>query len=56
VWLAASADVHGLVVEAANWPTMIDEVRLTLPELRAFEGEAEDDLLLTFRRLVDDFR
>jgi hypothetical protein len=55
VWLATSPDVHGLVVEAANWPTMIDEVRLTLPELMALEGEAEGELSLTFRRSLDDF-
>ena len=55
VWLATSADVHGLVVEAASWPTLIDEVYLTLPELMALEGEAKDDLSLTFRRALDDF-
>jgi Domain of unknown function (DUF1902) len=56
VWLATSADVHGLVVEAESWSTMIDEVRLILPELLALEGEASDDLSVTFRRSLDDAR
>jgi hypothetical protein len=33
VWLATSADVPGLVVEADTWPAMIDEVRLAIPDL-----------------------
>jgi Domain of unknown function (DUF1902) len=33
VWLATSADVPGLVVEAESWPGMIEEVRLVLPDL-----------------------
>jgi hypothetical protein len=33
VWIATSDDVHGLVVEADTWPTMIGEVKLVLPDL-----------------------
>ena len=33
VWIATSVDVSGLVVEADSWPSMIEEVRLILPEL-----------------------
>jgi hypothetical protein len=33
VWLATSADVPGLVVEAPTWPAMVEEVRLVLPDL-----------------------
>lgn len=49
VWIATSDDVPGLVVEAATWPGMIEEVRLVLPELLDVEGEAGDKLSLTFR-------
>ncbi|HXW24279.1 MAG TPA: DUF1902 domain-containing protein [Xanthobacteraceae bacterium] len=49
VWLATSADVPGLVVEAETWPAMIDEVRLVLPELLSLSGQSEDQLSLTFR-------
>jgi Domain of unknown function (DUF1902) len=49
VWLATSEDVHGLVVEAENWPTMIEEVRLILPELLALEGQEGDKISLTFK-------
>ncbi len=49
VWLATSEDVHGLVVEAENWPSMIEEVRLILPELLALEGQESDKISLTFK-------
>jgi Domain of unknown function (DUF1902) len=49
VWLATSEDVHGLVAEAENWPSMIEEVRLILPELLALEGQESDKISLTFK-------
>jgi len=49
VWLATSADVPGLVVEAETWPAMIEEVRLVLPELLEVSGERGDSLSLTFK-------
>jgi uncharacterized protein DUF1902 len=55
VWLATSEDVPGLVIEAGDWPSMIDEVRLALPELLALEGEEGGDFSLTFQRRLDDF-
>jgi hypothetical protein len=33
VWIATSDDVPGLVVEAETWQTLIDEIRLVLPDL-----------------------
>jgi len=42
VWLATSSDVPGLVVEAESWPSMIDEVRLVLPELLSLSGQGDD--------------
>jgi len=49
VWLATSPDVPGLVVEAETWPSMIDEVRVTLPELLSLSGQGDDPLSLTFK-------
>jgi Domain of unknown function (DUF1902) len=49
VWIATSNDVPGLVVEADTWPTMIEEVRLVLPDLLELSGEPNDNLSLTFR-------
>jgi hypothetical protein len=49
VWLATSAQVPGLVVEAGSWPAMIEEVRLVLPDLLDFAGHPADRLSLTFR-------
>jgi uncharacterized protein DUF1902 len=49
VWLATSADVPGLVVEADTWPAMIEEVRLVLPDLLELSGLSKDQLSLTFK-------
>ena len=49
VWLATSTDVPGLVVEASTWPTMIEEVRLVLPDLLELNGQGGKALSLTFR-------
>ena len=49
VWIATSDDVPGLVIEAATWPAMIEEVRLVLPELLEVQGQGGDRLSLTFR-------
>ena len=48
VWLATSADLPGLVVEADTWPAMIDEVRLVIPDLLELSGQSADKLSLTF--------
>lgn len=47
VWIATSSDVPGLVVEAESWPTMIEEVRLVLPELMELEGRGQEGLRQT---------
>jgi hypothetical protein len=49
VWLATSADLPGLIVEADTWPAMIDEVRLVIPDLLELSGQSADRLSLTFR-------
>jgi hypothetical protein len=49
VWTATSADVPGLVIESDTWPSMIDEVKLALPDLMELNGQARDGLSLTFR-------
>jgi hypothetical protein len=43
VWIATSRDVPGLVVEADTWPTVIEEVRLVLPDLLELSGERTDN-------------
>jgi hypothetical protein len=49
VWIATSSDVPGLVVEADSWPSMIEEVKLTLPDLLEVAGSPHDNLSLTFK-------
>lgn len=49
VWLATSADVPGLVVEADTWPAMIDEVRLAIPDLIELSDLRTDKISLTFK-------
>lgn len=49
VWIATSDDVPGLVVEADSWPSMIEEVRLILPDLMDASGRSKEHLSLTFR-------
>jgi hypothetical protein len=49
VWLVTSADVPGLVVEAETWPSMIEEVRLVLPDLLELNSQAVGPVSLTFR-------
>jgi hypothetical protein len=49
VWIATSEDVPGLVVEADTWPSMIEEVRLVLPDLLELSGQTTEKLSLTFK-------
>ena len=49
VWLATSADVPGLVIEAATWTAMIEEASLVLPEFLELSGQPAGKLSLTFR-------
>ena len=49
VWIATSADVAGLVVEAGTWPSLMDEVKLVLPDLLDLSGQSADDISLTFK-------
>jgi uncharacterized protein DUF1902 len=49
VWIATSAGVPGLVVEADTWSAMVEEVKLVLPELLKLSGESSDNIALTFK-------
>jgi hypothetical protein len=49
VWIATSADAPGLVVEASSWAQMIEEVRLTLPDLLELEESAARQISLTIK-------
>lgn len=48
IWLAASPDVPGLVVEAKTWTGMIRDVRDILPDLLQLQGRS-GSVALTFR-------
>jgi hypothetical protein len=49
VWIATSFDAPGLVVEAPSWAKMIEEVRLTLPDLLELSEDATRQISLTFK-------
>jgi Domain of unknown function (DUF1902) len=49
VWIATSADVPGLVIEADTWSAMVEEVKLVLPELLELSGEISGNIALTFK-------
>jgi len=49
VWIATSVDVPGLVIEADTWPTMIEEVKLALPDLMELSGQGYENPSLTFK-------
>ncbi|HLN39344.1 MAG TPA: DUF1902 domain-containing protein [Xanthobacteraceae bacterium] len=43
VWIVTSNDVPGLVVEADTWSTMIEEVRLVVPDLLELSVEGTNN-------------
>ncbi len=49
VWIATSVDAPGLVVEAASWQSMIDEVRAVLPDLLELDATGVREVSLTFK-------
>ena len=49
VWIATSGDAPGLVVEAASWAQIIDEVRLVLPDLLEIDDATAQGVSLTFK-------
>jgi hypothetical protein len=49
VWIATSDDAPGLVVEAASWQSMIDEVRAILPDLLELDATGAREVSLTFK-------
>ena len=53
VWIATSEDVPGLVVEAAPFESLIEEVKLLVPDLLAancgVRGPTEVSLVVTSR-------
>jgi hypothetical protein len=44
VWVAVGKDVDGLVVEAATWSAMIEEIRLVAPDLQEIMSTADGRL------------
>jgi hypothetical protein len=49
VWIATSRDAPGLVVEAASWRSMIDEVRAVLPDLLELDATGLQEVSLSFK-------
>lgn len=49
VWIATSADIPGLVVEADSWSAMIAEVPLVLDDLLEVRADKWRPSRLTFR-------
>jgi hypothetical protein len=49
VWIATSADLPGLVVEASTWPSMIEEVGFLVPDLLELAEMSADKLSLVFK-------
>ncbi|MDR1013612.1 MAG: DUF1902 domain-containing protein [Coriobacteriales bacterium] len=48
VWIAASDEIPGLVLESGSLDALMERVRYTAPELLALNGQPEDDFSLHF--------
>ena len=48
VWIATSDEVFGLILEDESCDTLIERVRLAVPELLAFEAPVVNDIFLDF--------
>ena len=48
VWVAASQDVPGLVLESGSFDALLERVRYAVPELIELNGEKPDKLRLTY--------
>ena len=48
VWVAASQDVPGLVLESGSFDALLERVRYAVPELIELNGNRPDSLRLTY--------
>ncbi len=48
VWVAASQDVPGLVLESGSFDALLERVRYAVSELIELNGEKPDNLRLTY--------
>jgi hypothetical protein len=48
VWVAASQDVPGLVLESGSFDALLERVRYAVSELIELNGEKPDNLMLTY--------
>ena len=46
VWIATSEDVHGLILEHKSFDTLMDKVRLAVPELLEIENRLHGTVFL----------
>ena len=56
VWIATSEDIHGLILEHSSFDTLMEKVRLAVPELLEIEnrlhGTISIDCLASRKELV----
>ena len=48
VWVAASEDVPGLVLESGSFDALLERVKQAVPELNRLNGRAEQDVRLSY--------
>ena len=48
VWIAASDDIPGLVLESGSFDALIERVRYAVPELLDLNNDEQSSLYLTF--------
>ena len=46
VWIATSEDIHGLILENSSFDTLMEKVRLAVPELLEIENRLHDTIFL----------
>jgi len=48
VWIATSDDIHGLILEHNSFDTLMEKVRLAVPELLELEERQHDVITLDY--------
>ena len=46
VWIASSEDIHGLILEHSSFDTLMEKVRLAVPELLEIENMLHGTIFL----------
>ena len=48
MWIASSEDIHGLILEHSSFDTLIERVRLAVPELLELENRLHGTVFLDY--------